>query len=120
MLEGELRHEIHALCGEEVALPMQYEVLRLLNLHHMVFVVVARGAGEGRSASLCVWLVAAADKRSAVARLYKSGELAFSPVRISPLDLSNKHLLPYASIIVSQRRDQEICSSVVERSIVRF
>jgi hypothetical protein len=91
VLEEELRHEIHALRGEEVALPMQYEVLRLLNLHHMVFHAVARGAGEGRSASLCVWLVAAADKRSAVARLYKHGGLAFSPIRVSPLNLFNKH-----------------------------
>ena len=61
---------------------MQYEVLRLPMLHHMVFVAVAQGAGEGRSALSCVWLVAAADKRSAVARLYKPGE-----VRISPLEL---------------------------------
>lgn len=53
-----------------VALPVQYVVLRLLMLHHMVSVAVAQGAGEGRSALLCVWLVAAADKRSAVARLY--------------------------------------------------
>lgn len=81
---------------------MQYEVLRLLNMHHMVFAAVVQGAGEGRSALLCVWLVAAADKRSAVARLYKHGELAFSLFRISPSNSFNKH--GYASFI-SQRRD---------------
>ena len=44
-------------------------------LHHMVLTAVVHGVGEGRSALLCVWLDAAADKRSAVARLYKTGEL---------------------------------------------
>jgi hypothetical protein len=86
MLEGELRHEIPTVCGKNVALPMQCEVLRHQNLHHMAFAAVAHGAGEGRSASLCVWLVAAADKRGCTVL----GELALSPSRISPLRLFNR------------------------------
>lgn len=88
---------------------MQCEVLRPMNLHHMVYAAVAQGVGEGRSAFLCMWLAAAAEQQSAPGRLYNSAHLGFRRCICSSI-----------RDVCSRMRAQEVYTSTWSEAIVRF